>query len=274
MISCKSLCKRYDNVPVLNNITFTVKEGERVSLIGPGSSGKTTILKILLGLEEKDKGDSQLFGHNLQLLSNMQRNAIFRKMGVAFQQGGLFDFMTVKENLAFAMRNMKKEVGSKMDEKIQILLDAVKLSRTSNMLIHELSGGMKKRVGIARALCNDPEIAIFDEPTSGLDPVTSTIILNMILDLSVKLHTTMLIATSNVEIAIRFAKRIVVVHEGRVLADGPWRDLLVDGSQLVKEFLGVRLIGLDVEYMQELGLPESFLSSYQTGHKGSAIINN
>src|SRR5688500_9053652 len=123
---------------------------------------------------------------------------------MAFQQGGLFDFMTVEENLVFAMEHMTDMKSQEMSQKIDALLKTVKLTRTRRMFPHELSGGMKRRIGIARALATDPVVSIFDEPTSGLDPVTSTIILNMIHELGVqKDEGAQLVATSSVEIAIR-----------------------------------------------------------------------
>jgi phospholipid/cholesterol/gamma-HCH transport system ATP-binding protein len=135
------------------------------------------------------------------------------------------------------------------------------------MFPYELSGGMQRRVGIVRALATDPVVAFFDEPTAGLDPVTSTIILNMIRDLAGKTaDQALMIATSNVEIAIRFADRIVMVNNGEIVADGPWRELIVNGPEWVKRFLSVRLIGLDEEYAHELNLPEEFIKLHWSQH--------
>jgi phospholipid/cholesterol/gamma-HCH transport system ATP-binding protein len=149
---------------------------------------------------------------------------------------------------------------------IDHLLAAVKLPHVQGMFPYELSGGMQRRVGIARALCTHPQVAFFDEPTAGLDPVTSTIILNMILALSTKENDrpepSLVVVTSNVETAIRFSDRILVLQEGRVVADGPWRELLVTGPQWVQHFLQVRFIGLDLDYVQELDLPEAFLRKH------------
>jgi len=150
-----------------------------------------------------------------------------------------------------------------MNQKVKILLEGVKLGRTENMFPHELSGGMKRRVGIARAMCTDPRLALFDEPTSGLDPVTSTIILNMIQDLAGEnQRTTLLVATSNVEIAVRFSERLIVINEGKVVADGSWKELLVAGPDWVRHFLGVRFIGLDLSYAKELKLPAKFVEKH------------
>jgi phospholipid/cholesterol/gamma-HCH transport system ATP-binding protein len=263
VIVLKNVRKSFGPVEVLRDISLTLREGERASLLGPGGCGKSTILKIALGLLAPDSGTVSLRGHDMVAARESQKREILRRVGMAFQQGALFDFMTVRENLLFAMENMTELDSMAMDQRIKELLAGVKLGRTESMFPWELSGGMQRRVGIARALCTDPQVAIFDEPTSGLDPVTSTIILNMILELGgrSKGHA-LLIATSNVEIAIRFAERIILVNNGEVVADGPWRDLLLDGSEWVRHFLGVRLIGLDLDYVRGLQLPEPFIAQH------------
>lgn len=263
MISVKNVAKSFGSNQVLKDITFQVQNGERVSLIGPGGSGKTTILKMLLGLIEADSGEALINGSDLSKVPKKEALELLKKVGMAFQQGGLFDFMTVKENLIFAMEHMGEYSREDMDKKIKYLLNAVKLGRTEDMFPYELSGGMKRRVGITRALCTDPDVAIFDEPTSGLDPVTSTIIMNMIKDLGGENpNAALLVATTNVEIAIRFASRVILVNEGKVVADGSWREILLEGDEWVKHFLGVRLIGLDLDYAKELDLPPAFIKKY------------
>ena len=263
MINLSSIRKAYSGQELLKNISIHVADGERVSIIGPGGCGKTTVLKILLGLVKPDSGDVNIMGKNLLTISDAEIEELMKKVGMAFQQGGLFDFMTVKENLFFAMENMTTLSQKEMDEKVDVLLEGVKLARTKDMYPHELSGGMARRVGIARALCTDPMVAIFDEPTSGLDPVTSTIILNMISDLAQNNEKrTLLISTSNVEIAIRFAKRVIVIKDGLVIADGDWKKLIIEGEEWVKNFLGVRFIGLDLDYAKELDLPQEFIDQH------------
>jgi phospholipid/cholesterol/gamma-HCH transport system ATP-binding protein len=261
VIELKGVRISFGDEPLLKDITFSVGPGERIGLLGPGGCGKTTILKILLGLLTPDEGTVKMMGHDVVAMkSDTERRQVLRKVGMAFQQGALFDFMTVRENLFFAMEHMTDFSKEEMDRRVKMLLQAVKISRTENQFPFELSGGMQRRVGIVRALATDPVVAFFDEPTAGLDPVTSTIILNMIRDLAGKTDDqALVVATSNVEIAIRFADRLVVVHEGRVVADGPWRQLLTDGPPWVQHFLRVRLIGLDEEYARELDLPQKFI---------------
>lgn len=268
MIHLEGVQKSFMGEPLLKNISFSVDAGERISLLGPGGCGKTTILKLILGLLEADAGVVELMGRDMGALkSDTEKRQVLQKVGMAFQQGALFDFMTVRENLYFAMEHMTKFDNVEMDRRVKHLLAAVKIARTENMFPYELSGGMQRRVGIVRALATDPVVAFFDEPTAGLDPVTSTIILNMIRDLAGKTaDQALMIATSNVEIAIRFADRIVMVNNGEIVADGPWRELIVHGSEWVKRFLSVRLIGLDEEYAHELNLPVEFIKQHWRQH--------
>ena len=263
MIKLHDVSKSFDNISLLNKIGFSVAKGEKVSLIGPGASGKSTIIKLILGLIAPDEGHIELMGHDMVKSSEVEKQRILRKMGMAFQQGALFDYMTVEENLFFAMDNMTGLDKKEKHHRVDSLLKTVKLPHTKNMFPYELSGGMQRRVGVARAIATGPDIAIFDEPTSGLDPVTSTIILNMIDEL---IPTTsgksVMVVTSAVEIAIRFADRIILVHDGKIVADGPWRDLIVNGPEWVQNFLGVRLIGVDIGYARELGLPEAFIKRH------------
>ncbi len=278
MISLKSVKKTFGSAPgeieVLKGVTFKVDPGERVSILGPGGCGKSTVLKVAVGLLEPDRDAIGEIPRGSVTLGNVDmfhgvdedRERVLRQVGMAFQQGALFDFMTVRENLLFAMENMTSMSLSEMDRVLKTLLGGVKLGHTENLFPYELSGGMQRRVGIARALATNPSIAIFDEPTAGLDPVTSTIILNMIHELGAagggEEPRTLLVATSNVEIAIRFAERVVLIHEGVVIADGYWRDLLLHGDEWVRHFLSVRLIGLDLDYARGLNLPKPFLEAH------------
>lgn len=270
MISLKSVKKSFGGLDVLRGISFELDPGERVSLLGPGGCGKSTILKVAVGLLEPDRTADGVIPAGAVTLGNVDmfhgpdedRSRVLRQVGMAFQQGALFDFMTVRENLLFAMENMTSMTPDEMDRVIRELLAGVKLGHTENLFPYELSGGMQRRVGIARALATKPSIAIFDEPTAGLDPVTSTIILNMIHELGAGSSRTLLVATSNVEIAIRFADRVILVNEGKVVADGPWRELILRGTDWVRHFLGVRLIGLDLDYARGLNLPQEFLDAH------------
>jgi phospholipid/cholesterol/gamma-HCH transport system ATP-binding protein len=263
MIEVSELNVSYDDMQILKGTSFSINPGERVSIVGPGGSGKTTILKAICGLIPVEKGSATVFNQNMEEASGLERHAFMKRIGVAFQQGGLFDFMSVKENLEFAMSHMTEATKAEQEAVIDKLLDAVKLMRTKNMFPYELSGGMQRRVGLARAMCTDPEIALFDEPTAGLDPVTSTIILNMIGQLGgIENKKTLVIATSNVEIAVRFARRLILIQDGKVHADGDWAELLTHGDEWTKYFLSVRFMGLSKAYLSGLSLPAEFIEAH------------
>lgn len=260
MISVSNVSKAFGRISLLEDVSFSLAAGEKASLLGPGGCGKSTVLKIILGLLAPDVGDVTLLGTHMATATEEERRVTLKQVGMAFQQGALFDFMTVTENLSFAIEHMTDLAPDKMNERIKYLLDGVKLGKTGGQFPYELSGGMQRRVGIARALATEPKVAIFDEPTAGLDPVTSTIILNMILDLGKAApDTTALIATSNVEIAMRFSERVILIYNGTVVADGPWPELLMRGPEWVRTFLSIRLIGLDYDYAKGLNLPKEFL---------------
>ncbi|SME96718.1 ABC transporter ATP-binding protein [Pseudobacteriovorax antillogorgiicola] len=263
MISLQQVGKSYGSAKILDDISFEVQPGEKVSILGPGGCGKSTLLKLLLGLEKPNSGSISLLERDMVHASENEKQETLRRVGMAFQQGALFDYMTVNDNIRFAMEHMTDLSDDEMEQVIDDLLLSLKLPRTKTMFPYELSGGMKRRIGIARALATDPVVAIFDEPTSGLDPVTSTIILNMIKELGQKDESrTLLISTSSVEIAIRFADRIILINEGRVVDDGDWRKMMIDGDDWVRHFLSVRLIGIDIEYARELGLPDEFIKKH------------
>ena len=263
MISLSDVAKSYGSASVLKNISFNVSSGERVSILGPGGCGKSTILKLLLGLEKPSLGAIQLLDRDMVEASETEKQATLRNVGMAFQQGALFDYMTVNQNIRFAMEHMTEASNDEMEASIDDLLLSLKLPRTKHMFPYELSGGMKRRIGIARALSTQPKVAIFDEPTSGLDPVTSTIILNMIKELGQEDPSrSLVISTTSVEIAIRFADRVILIKDGEVVSDGDWRDAILNGSDWVRNFLSVRLIGIDIAYAKELGLPEEFIAKH------------
>lgn len=258
-IEVKDLVKTYD-FPLFQGLSFSIYKGQRVSIVGPGGCGKSTLLKNILGLEPFDSGSITLLSKDVkQINSNKKEPSILKKVGMAFQQGALFDFMTVKENLVFAMEHLTDYTKDQMDEKVKVLLASVKLFNTEDKYPYELSGGMQKRVGIAKALSSDPELALFDEPTAGLDPVTSTIIIKMIIDM-IK-DKTAVICTTSIETAIRFSRRFIVINDGVVVADDDWSKLLESDNKWVSHFIGDRLRGIDKEYAKDLGLPEKYIVS-------------
>ena len=164
MLKLSQVSKSFDDRSLLRNISFEIKRGERVSFLSPGGAGKSTLLKILLGLIKPDGGDVELLGHSVFSIVEKKRLNLMRRVGVAFQQEALFDFMTVMNNILFAMEHMTNKSKKDMHSRCQELLKEVKLPNAHNLFPYELSGGMKRRVGVARALCTDPEIAFLMNP--------------------------------------------------------------------------------------------------------------
>ena len=268
-------------IEAVKGATFDLAAGETLAIVGESGSGKSVTALALTRLLPVPpavikRGEIEFEGRNVLTMDAPQlRKLRGGRIAYIFQEPStsLNPVYTVRSQIAEAVRLHRPDVTD-VDAEVVRCLDMVGIVSPRQRMDdypHQLSGGMQRRVGIVRALATDPVVAFFDEPTAGLDPVTSTIILNMIRDLAGKTaDQALVVATSNVEIAIRFADRVVVVHEGRVVADGPWRELLVDGPEWVQRFLSVRLIGLDEEYARELDLPDRFIDRYW--HDGSPAL--
>lgn len=240
IVRLDSVAKSYGSNNILKNIGFSVKEGESIAILGPGGSGKSSLLKIMIGIIEPDKGAVEVLGRNIFELNFNEKRDVLAQVGVAFQQGALFDFMTVRENVLFAMENMTTLSYLEMEERTQRMLESVNLPKAGLKIPSELSGGMRRRVGIVRALCTHPKLAILDEPTAGLDPVTSTIVIELIHKLAQDTGSSLVCMTSNVEVAFRFAKKVAVLRDGVLIGPGTWTELHDSADEWLTRFLDVR----------------------------------
>lgn len=232
--------KAFADKPVLNGVDLVLRRGERLSILGPGGSGKSTLLKVIIGLIRPDGGRIEMLGTDLLTADRQTRSEVLRRAAMAFQLGGLFDFMNVRENILFAMENMTDLLPSVMDERVAELLQAVNLPHAASKLPSELSGGMRRRVGIVRAMATAPELGLFDEPTAGLDPVTSTMVIDMIHQIAEKIGTACLCVTSSVEVAFTFSERVALLRDGRIAAMGDWDELQAVPDEWLRHFLNVR----------------------------------
>lgn len=232
--------KAYDGVPLLQGVSLSVKAGERLAVLGPGGCGKSTLLKVILGIVPADSGQVEILGKNVVGLGRAERMELLKSVGMAFQQGALFDFMTVRENILFAMENMTNFPILEREERVNSMLEAVYLPAAGRKLPSELSGGMRRRVGIVRALVTDPKLALLDEPTAGLDPVTSTVVIDMIHKLGARTQSALLCVTSSVEVAFTFAQNVAILKDGLVVGQGTWAELHALGDPWVTNFLDVR----------------------------------
>lgn len=240
LLKVSNISKSFNSNDLLRGVTFTLREKERLSLLGPGGSGKSTLLKIIMGLITPDCGAVEVFGDSLSEVGRRQRQQILRRISMAFQLGGLFDFMTVRENILFAMENMTDLDPIRMEEVVIDLLTAVNLPFAAGKLPSELSGGMRRRVGIVRAMATRPELVLLDEPTAGLDPVTSSVVIDMIHRIADEIGTACLCVTSSVEVAFTFSKRVALLKDGVIVNVGTWDDLHKVKDPWIDHFLDVR----------------------------------
>ena len=218
MIRLANVNKVYDGKYALRDINLTIKKGETLAVIGGSGSGKSTLLQLLVGLIRPDSGEIYIGGQEITHLSEKEMDKVRLHMGMVFQYSALFDSMTVGENVAFGLREHRKLPEAKIQRIIKEKLDLVGLHGVEKKLPSELSGGMKKRVGLARAIAFEPDIIFYDEPSSGLDPITTAKIDELIVDMQKKLGVTSVVVTHDMASACRIADRIAMVYEGDLIA--------------------------------------------------------
>ena len=218
MIRLANVNKVYDGKYALRDINLTIKKGETLAVIGGSGSGKSTLLQLLVGLIRPDSGEIYIGGQEITHLSEKEMDKVRLNMGMVFQYSALFDSMTVGENVAFGLREHRKLPEAKIQRIIKEKLDLVGLHGVEKKLPSELSGGMKKRVGLARAIAFEPDIIFYDEPSSGLDPITTAKIDELIVDMQKKLGVTSVVVTHDMASACRIADRIAMVYEGELIA--------------------------------------------------------
>ncbi|MDD3925875.1 MAG: ABC transporter ATP-binding protein [bacterium] len=243
MIRIEGLSKDFGTRRVLSDINMTVERGEVVSIIGLSGCGKSTLLRHIIGLLRPTAGHVYIEDEDITAMGDAALNRVRRRMGMVFQYGALFDSMTVGDNVAFPLRQhtslTREEAALKVAEK----LDMVGLGGTEQLYPSELSGGMQKRVALARALALEPEILLFDEPTTGLDPVTTSTIEEKIDALQRRLRPTMVIVTHHMPTVYALSDRIVMLHEGRVMIKGTVDEVRNSDDPLVQQFLQGRAEG-------------------------------
>lgn len=237
-IQLEGVTKRFGAVKALQGVDLEVAKGESVVLIGPSASGKSLILKTILGLAQPNNGHVRIDGEEITALKGNDREPFVRRMGMLFQQNALFDSLTVWENVAFRLLQDKKLSRAQAKEIAVETLGSVGLTPdTADLLPAEISGGMQKRVGFARAIASRPEIVLLDEPTAGLDPITTTRINSLIRENVRELGATTLSVTSNLEGARQIADRIAMVYGGRIVWTGPAETLDDSGDAYVDQFV-------------------------------------
>lgn len=236
-IIIEEIHKSFADQKVLNGITLRVSAGETVAVLGRSGTGKSVLLKLMIRLLPIDSGSVCITGEEINALNERELYEIRKKVGFLFQQAALYDSLTVRENVAFPLaRHVKKITEAERDCQVRELLASVEMDRHLDKLPSQISGGMQKRVGLARALVLNPEVLLFDEPTAGLDPITANEISNLILELKKKRKMTAVVVTHDVRAAKLFADRLVFLHEGSVIAEGTFADLQESSDQFVRRF--------------------------------------
>jgi phospholipid/cholesterol/gamma-HCH transport system ATP-binding protein len=237
VVSIKGLYKRFREHEVLKGIDLHVKKGENVVVLGKSGSGKSVLIKCLVGLEWPDAGELELFGKDVSSLEYKEMNAVRKKTGFLFQSAALYDSMTVRENLAFPLRQHKKQMSpEKKEALIMEMLDNVGLADQIDQMPSRLSGGQNKRIGLARTLILRPELMLYDEPTTGLDTGTSKEISELIMRLQKKYNISSILITHDMACARMTADRIVMLKEGSIIAEGTYEELEKSDDEWIKSF--------------------------------------
>jgi phospholipid/cholesterol/gamma-HCH transport system ATP-binding protein len=233
----KDLRKAFGSQTVLNGIDFQAAQGETVAVLGRSGTGKSVLLKLLIGLQAPDSGSVSIYGQEIAKLNVSQLNEVRKKMGFLFQQAALYDSLCVEDNVAFPLSRHTKMPAAERKQRARELLATVGMEKDLEKLPSQISGGMQKRVGLARALALDPDVLLFDEPTAGLDPITAAEIGNLILELKARRKMTAVVVTHDIRGARRFSDRLLLLDEGKVLIEGTFDDLQKSQNQFVAKFL-------------------------------------
>jgi phospholipid/cholesterol/gamma-HCH transport system ATP-binding protein len=237
IIAIQNLWKSFGKNEVLKGINLTANKGEDLVILGRSGSGKSVAIKCLVGLIEADKGEIKVFGTDVTKLKNNALNQIRVRIGFMFQNGALYDSMSVRQNLDFTLKHHSQDLSEQeIENKIKEALENVGLIEAIDKMPSELSGGMRKRVGLARTLIINPEIILYDEPTSGLDTITSREISELILSIQKKYKTTSIIITHDMACAKRTGNRIMILKDGVINAEGTYAELEKSEDQWVQSF--------------------------------------
>lgn len=237
IIELRDVHTAFNGQKVHSGINLCIKEGEVMSLIGSSGAGKSVLLKELIGILKPDKGEILVMGRNIVPLKEEELIKIRRNIGILFQGSALFDSLTVYENVAYPLREHTKLKEKEIEEKVREKLSLVGLEGVEQKLPDELSGGMKKRVGLARAIAIEPKIILYDEPTTGIDPINADKINELILDLQNKLGTTTIVVTHDLHCVKKITNRLAMLSEGKIITEGTWDDLENSEIKVIRDFI-------------------------------------
>ena len=271
VISVRDLHVKYGEREILHGVNFDVKHGETVVILGGSGSGKSTLLRALVGLERPSSGHIWIKGNDIATIRPDQLDEIRKKIGMSFQGGALFGSMTVGENVALPLKEHTKLEDTTIEIMLRLKLDQVGLAGFENYKPSQLSGGMKKRAAVARALAMDPEILFFDEPSAGLDPIIAAGIDELILELKKAFQMTIIVVTHELASAFLIADRMILVDKGYVVANGPTQEMRTSNHPRVRQFLD-RIaepeVAHELDYLQML--TEDSHAVRAAGRRGTA----
>ncbi|VBB09251.1 abc transporter [Lucifera butyrica] len=252
MIKLVNVNMTFHGKQVLENINLEIARGETMVIIGPSGSGKSTLLRLIIGLLKPDSGEIWVDDKELFRLSEDEINAVRLKMGMVFQYSALFDSMTVGENVAFGLRQHTKMTDEEIAAVVRRKLRIVGLRGQENTMPNELSGGMKKRVSLARAIAINPEVILYDEPTAGLDPIMSGKIDRLIAGTQRRMNVTSIVVTHHMPSAFNIADRIAMIYNGRIVETGTVDEIRHSENPLVQHFIqGQKIAGLAKRRLRE-----------------------
>lgn len=238
VIAMEDLHKSFGSQNVLNGVSLALKRGETLAVLGRSGTGKSVLLRIVIGLEKPDSGSVRIHGQDIAGLALDQLGEIRKKMGFLFQHAALYDSLTVEENVAFPLRHYKKKMSkAEQADRVRQLLAEVGMEDAVAKMPADISGGMQKRVGLARALALEPDILLLDEPTAGLDPISSGEIDDLVLKLQEEHHMASVVVTHDLHSAKTIADRLALLNEGNVAIEGTFAELQKSDIEFVREFL-------------------------------------
>ncbi len=233
--------KSFEAQPVLKGLDLWVPQSEITTILGPSGCGKSVTLKHVIGIERADMGKVVVAGYDMERIRHSELIALRKRIGVLFQSSALFDSMTVKENVAFGLRMHTRMTEEEIAERVHVCLDAVRLAGTEARMPVELSGGMRKRAALARAIAMEPDFILYDEPTTGLDPNTSSVVGDYILKLQSELNVTSVVVTHDMPLARRVSDRVALLYEGKAVVQGAMEDVEASGNEIFELFVQGRL---------------------------------